>query len=230
MQCPQFATAPVSHTALITDDGTNQILATSNVLRTNLLLRGRPWPAGATNGIIFPDPPSGGGQGQYVSAATDIDINAANWGTMVSAEWLAAIGGNGLSSVRYDVFESIIGCEAIILGISQAVPTNTGPNGVLPFGIWQSSDLSSGGSQFRLSWTADNDLVTQEWFAWPVGNAPISIQVFQAFDMPPATEDLTTFTARLPQLDTAGKRHLETLRERIRQAEAAKAPTPVQEQ
>lgn len=109
-------------------------------------------------------------------------------------------------------------------GGSGAFPGNPLNNGGSPGGGGGGDPANSG-----LLGTGADGMVVIFYSTTPL-TPPTTIAIFEAFDMPPPSEDVTTFTARLPQLDTAGKRHLETLRERIRQAEATKAPTPAQEQ
>jgi hypothetical protein len=62
----------------------------------------------------------------------------------------------------------------------------------------------------------------------PVAGSAL-VSVFEAFDSPPSQDAETTFTVRLPELDDAGKRHLETLRERVRERDQEQAQASTQE-
>lgn len=144
-----------------------------------------------------------------------------SWGEWSQQAWyLANASGGGTSTAT--AYEELWNCAAVILGINTSVSLIAGPYGNAPSGLWQTPDLS-GPQTFNLSKLFDGDLVIQEWFAWPVGTAglTIPIQVFQSFDDAPIPDYFSSFQVSLPQLSTEGKMHLSNL---LRRADPAQQP------
>lgn len=127
-------------------------------------------------------------------------------------QWFAdVIGGGGATQDIFSI-EEYATCPALVLGINKSTAVKDGPYGKAPVGIWTSPDLSSGGSQFRLSRATDYDLVIQEWFAWPIGVGVFSVQVFQAFDVP---IEYAPLTVTMPSLSPHGKKAAQDLIDKI---------------
>lgn len=171
-------------------------------------------------GIPISVDPLGSSNGQFFASS--------DWGQWIQEAWFANTVGAG--TVHLLVWADSPICPAIILAMNTSTVLRPGPFGTAPDGFWLANNLEAGPDIFRLSREADQELVSQQWYAWPVGTGTVNVAVYQSFDFPPATEDMATFTARLPPLDAAGQRHLETLRERIRQAERPASPMPILEQ
>jgi hypothetical protein len=217
VQCPQQAVT-VQQTNVVTVGGVPTVFAAANPLRTRLILTGSTintiWYSldaatlpGATNfaGI----PLTTGNPGTGLNKIGQYEIT----GPMAGEGWWYE------TATIQDVvkIEETVTCAAIVLGIKTLPASVAGPYGSVPPGIWQTPDLLSGPSEFRINRAADADLVIQEWFAWPVGSGDVTVQIFQAFDdLPPQLDaDYGTFQVGLPSLSPAGKMYLDNLRRKI---------------
>lgn len=221
VQCPEVATTKTYTNTAIT---TAALIAAANPLRKSLMIEnGSPTASAALPivGTVQADVAAKQGIliGPSPNFATPIEGLQVDekWGEWSQKAWYA-ISGFSAGPIAVLTYEEIWQCQSIILGVNTS---QLATDGVTPAGVWQSPDLSSGGSQFRLNRNDDGDLVIQEWFAYPVGTGNITVQVFQSFDDLPTVVDGSTgfFDVMLPRLSQSGQHHLDNLLSKLKVAQ-----------
>lgn len=203
VQCPELATTTI-WTAPIVLAGVGTQLVGANPLRRSLMMssgfgtrRIKVGPSNAVSaqsGILISD----NAADNSVQPVLQVDDS---WGEWAQSAWWAWNDGAGNDTVS--CFQEVLLCAGLVLAITTAPPTYTGPYGSVAPGIWIAPDLSGGPAKFSLSEQFDGDLVFQEWFAWPVGSGSVNVQVYEAFNLPP--DSVTNITVQIPALSPHGK-------------------------
>lgn len=208
VQCPEQNLTVAATSPAVLNDGAAHTIAAADPLRRSMTIAVGPPDVSVSVGTFGPngaplfaiDPAS--------TIPLTVNVNDYDYPQSVKSLWSATVLGDGTHGCPVTVLTEVSTCAAIILGIVNTVATYAGPGGTVPVGVWQSPDLSSGGTQFRLDNVSNADLVIQEWFAWPVGSGSVKVQVFQAFDMP---EPETQLTVQIPALSPHGKKAAQDL-------------------
>lgn len=219
IQCPELAPTVNEHNASITDGTPSPIILTANPLRTAVLFCWRLNNGPLTFATLWPNgipDPSGNHIG--IDARTDGEY-AVTQPELAALQWQGNSAGTAPWTLSVSSHQTLQVCSSIILGIVNTTPTVAGPAGTTPIGLWESPDLSSGGSEFRLTRSQDYDLVSQEWFAYPVGTGNVQVQVYQTYEAPDldAVTKRSTTAVKLPRLSRGATGALKDLLARFTQ-------------
>lgn len=203
VQCPELPTTTSNTFGTTLNGGVAGQVIAADPLRARLVIFKAALDASTASYRIFPGADGGGGMAGENGTTNFPASYDTGRSQLAQAAWSQLATGAGTHAEPVQFIVETYQCVGLILGITTAAPTYTGPYGVVPPGIWLAPDLAGGPTIFRLSTKIDGELTIQEWFAWPVGTGDVNAQVYEVFDPPPTPE--TQITVAMPALSPHGK-------------------------